>query len=156
MLCAPSCDSLLSIDMNEEAEIGDRGECLKSSGDTCSLSLSDQYDACTVSLDKHHMAVKIAADSEICMIDALEVETKNLLITTISKGCGLIKSLISQNRLDILEIMAMEKEMNEWMEILTRLKSPSEVRILMYYVLEQRNLLIDIVWLACFIARTIE
>ena len=136
MLGAPSTDSLLSVQphdhMAENAEEGDRGENVKSPGGTCSPSLSHQYDACTVSLDKCRMTVKIAADSTICMIDALEVETKNLLLTTICKGSGLLKSLISQNRLHILEIMAMEKEMNEWMEILARLKSPSEVRIPLY------------------------
>lgn len=141
MLGAPSSDSLPSIQphdySNENAEKGDRGENVKSTGGTCSLSLSDQYDACTVSLDKYRMTVKIAADSEICTIDALEVETRNLLLTTISKGCGLFKSLISQNRLEVLGIVAMEKEMNEWMEILAHLRSPSEVTLCtMYYVLE--------------------
>ena len=143
LLGAPSTDSLSSIQphdySNENAEEGDNGEKMKTPGSTCSLSLSDQYDACTVSLDKYRMTVKIAADSEICAIGALEVETENLLLTTISKGSGLLKSLITQNRLDILEIIAMEKEMNEWMGILARLKSPLEVRILMCYLLGQRN-----------------
>lgn len=126
MLGAPSTDSLLSVlPLDHLNEKPDRGESDKSPWGTCNLS--DQYDACTLSLDKCRMTVKTAADSEICAIDALVVETRNILRTTISKGSGLLKSLISQNRLDVLEIMAMEKEMNEWMEVLARLKNPSEV-----------------------------
>ena len=101
MLGAPSTDSLLSMlpqdHLNEKPEREDRGEGDKTPWGTCNLS--DQYDACTVSLDKYRMTVKTAADSEICAIDALEVETRNILRTTISKGSGLLKSLISQNRL---------------------------------------------------------
>lgn len=102
----------------------------KSDGDefwgTSGMSL--RHEANIGLLDKSRMAVKEAADSEIEAISGLEEETKHILSTTFDKGCGLLKNFISQNRLDLMEISAMETEMKDWLEILQRLRDPEEVR----------------------------
>ena len=101
----------------------------KSDGDefwgTSGMSL--RHEANIAFLDKSRMAVKEAADSEIEAISGLDAETKRILSTTFAKGCGLLKNFISQNRLDVMEISAMETEMKDWLEILQRLMDPEEV-----------------------------
>ena len=92
------------------------------------LVLSDQQEETTLHLDNCRMAVKISSDIEITAITALESETQGILATTLNKGCGLCKNLISQNRLDLMEVTAMEFEMADWLEILNRLKRPEEVQ----------------------------
>jgi hypothetical protein len=89
--------------------------------------MSLRHEANKVFLDKSRMAVKEAADSEIEAISSLDAETKRILLTTFDKGCGLLKNFISQNRLDVMEISAMETEMKDWLEVLQRLKDPVEV-----------------------------
>jgi hypothetical protein len=102
----------------------------KSDGDefwgTSGMSL--RHEANKIFLDKSRMAVKEAADSEIDAINGLDAETKRILLTTFDKGCGLLKNFISQNRLDVMEISAMETEMKDWLEVLQRLMDPEEVQ----------------------------
>ena len=73
------------------------------------------------------MSVKCAADDEITSISLLEDDTQKILEMTFNKGCGLLKNLISQNRLDIMEIVDMDTEMTDWLAVLNELKKPEEV-----------------------------
>ena len=106
----------------KKADKSDGNEFLGTSG------MSRREETNKAFLDKSRMAVKEYADTEIEAISGLEEETKRILVNTFDKGCGLLKNFISQNRLDVMEIAAMDTEMKDWLEVLQRLRDPVEVR----------------------------
>ena len=92
-------------------------------------ALSAEYEAILNSLDKRRMDVKSSVDNEVVVIDNLEPELKSVLLMVLTKGCGLTRNLISQNRLDTMEITSMETEMNNWLEKVKILADREELKI---------------------------
>jgi hypothetical protein len=92
-------------------------------------TLSKDYENNLANLDKRRMLVKTAVDREIVVISELATETERIFESTLTNGCGLLKNLISRNRLDIMEIVSIESEMNEWLELVRCLQEPEKIRV---------------------------
>ena len=92
------------------------------------FSLAEQYEENIRELDKCRMLVKCAVDVEIENIVNQIPDTKITEMNAFSKGCGVLNHLILQNRSDIIDTISLEKEIDDWLEVLTALKNPIEVR----------------------------
>ena len=101
--------------------------------DRKNFSLADQYEENIRELDKCRMSVKCAVDIEIENIVNHIPNTKITEMNAFNKGCGVLNHLILQNRLDIIDMVSMEKEIDDWLEVLTALQNPIEVRSFFLY-----------------------
>lgn len=90
--------------------------------------LAQEYDDIHDSLDKCRMLVKSAVDDELSQIFILENETKDMFKVALCKGSALVKNLMSQNSLDIMEISAMESELLQWSKTVTIIASREELQ----------------------------
>ena len=90
--------------------------------------LAQEYDEIQDSLDKCRMAVKTAVDNELTQIFILENEIKDMFKVALCKGSAMVKNLISQNSLDIMEISAMESELVQWNKTVSIIASREELQ----------------------------
>ena len=90
--------------------------------------LAQEYDDIHDSLDKCRMSVKAAVDSELAQIFIYENETKDIFKIALEKGCALVKSMIAQNSLDVMEIAAMESELIQWSKTVMIISSREELQ----------------------------
>ena len=92
------------------------------------ISLAEEFEENLRVLDKCRMSVKCAVDLEIENIVNQIPQTNITELKAFHKGCGVLNNLILQNRLDIMDTVSMGKEIDDWLEVLTSLKDPNEVR----------------------------
>ena len=119
--CAHSNSKSAAIMLCTDAMLSESSE---TEGDT----LANKHQSNLTALDRARMALKCAADVEVAAMINQSTEILKTVNITFRKGAGLLKNLISQNRLDIMEVVAMEVEMNDWLSVLNYLKDPIEVR----------------------------
>ena len=90
--------------------------------------LAEEFEENLRVLDKCRMSVKCAVDLEIENIVNQIPQTNITELKAFHKGCGVLNNLILQNRLDIMDTVSMGNEIDDWLEVLTSLKDPNEVR----------------------------
>jgi hypothetical protein len=120
----------LSISMDSDLQLNDIPTSLNAVEVAPYENVAQDYDQALQDIDCRKMEAKLAIDREIATIKAWFPEAIVSFHTSLTKGCGLVKSMMDHARLDHMEIVEMEREVRDWNELVNRLRDR--------YALQQR------------------
>ena len=89
--------------------------------------LVQEFESIMSTLARQRMRVKSASDAEIGAIVARKEANESILKEALSKGAGVVLSMLSRNSLDIIEMQTITKEVKEWKQRTSVLKATEEL-----------------------------